>query len=273
MTSETRSNGCFTWSVSDRVGTLRFARPERKNALTFEGYEALRDLFRSLRHDGEVRAVVMTGAGGNFCSGGDVEEIIGPLANSAMDGRFAEILDFARKTSDVVAAMRSCPQPIVAAVDGVCVGAGAALAMASDLRLGTQRARVAFLFVRVGLCGADMGACNLLPRIVGAGRAAELLYTGRFLEGQEGERWGFFNRLEEPAGLEAAASKIACDLASGPTVAHAVTKASLHREWSMSIDDALSAEAEAQAMCMMTRDFRRAYTAFSNREKPIFAGD
>jgi enoyl-CoA hydratase/carnithine racemase len=247
-------------------------RPEKKNPLTFESYAELRDTFERLRFAAEVRSVVITGAGGNFCSGGDVNEIIGPLVAMKQKGRMDELLAFTRMTGDVVKAMRACPQPVIAAVDGVCAGAGAILAMASDLRFGTARSRVAFLFVKVGLSGADMGACAMLPRIVGQGRASELLYTGRFMEGEEAERWGFFNRLAAPESLLDEARSFAAELAAGPSFAHAVTKRCLHQEWSMSLDQAIEAEAEAQAICMQTGDFERAYRAFVAKEKPRFEG-
>jgi enoyl-CoA hydratase/carnithine racemase len=263
----------FLWHVDGRVATLTLNRPERMNPLTFDSYAELRDLFRDLADDRELRAVVLTGAGGNFSSGGDVHEIIGPLVEMRRAGDRAGLLRFTQMTGDVVKAMRACPQPIVAAVDGVCAGAGAILAMASDLRYGTARSKVAFLFVRVGLSGADMGACNILPRIIGAGRAAELLYTGRVMEGAEAERWGFYNRLCEPDAVLAEAQSMARALAEGPTFAHAMTKRSLHREWDMSIDDAVTAEAEAQAICMDTNDFERAYEAFAAKRKPVFKGD
>jgi enoyl-CoA hydratase/carnithine racemase len=220
-----------------------------------------------------VKAIVLTGAGGNFCSGGDVHEIIGPLVAMQEAGDMQGLLDFTRMTGDLVKAMRACPQPIVAAVDGVCAGAGAILAMASDLRLGTPASRVAFLFARVGLAGADMGACNILPRIIGAGRAAELFYTGRSMDGAEGERWGFFNRLCESGDVLTQAQTLAAQIASGPTFAHAMTKRCLQQEWSMSIDDAIEAEAQAQAICMQTKDFGRAFRAFAARQKPVFEGD
>jgi enoyl-CoA hydratase/carnithine racemase len=259
----------FRWAVADKVATLTLDRPERKNPLTFESYAELQGLFEALRHADDVKAVVLTGAGGNFCSGGDVFEIIEPLTRSAMP----ELLAFTRMTGAVVKAMRACPQPIVAAVDGVCVGAGAILAMASDLRIGTPQARTAFLFTRVGLAGCDMGACAILPRIIGQGRASELLYTGRTMSAEEGERWGFFNRLAAPEGLLKEAQVLAGALAAGPTFAHGVTKRMLHQEWSMGVDEALEAEAAAQAICMATADFRRAYEAFAARRKPVFEGD
>jgi enoyl-CoA hydratase/carnithine racemase len=258
--------------VRERVATITLnEHPERKNPLTFESYAELRDLFRALVEVDDVKAVVLTGAGEDFCSGGDVHEIIGPLVR--MD--FPAKLRFTRMTGDLLKAMRHCPQPIVAAVDGVCAGAGAILAMGSDLRLGTPRAKVSFLFARVGLSGADMGACAILPRIVGQGRASELLYTGRTMAAEEAERWGFFNRLVEPASLQAEAQALAASIAAGPTFAHEMTKRMLHQEWDMPIDEAIEAEAQAQAICMQTNDFRRAYEAFSAtpRQRPVFEGD
>jgi enoyl-CoA hydratase/carnithine racemase len=263
----------FLWSLAGKVATITLNRPERKNPLTFESYAELRDTFRALAYADAVKTVVITGAGGNFCSGGDVHEIIGPLVRMQEEGDMGGLLAFTRMTGDLVKAMRACPQVVVAAVDGVCAGAGAILAMASDLRIGTAGSRVAFLFTRVGLAGADMGACNILPRIIGAGRAAELLYTGRAMDGVEAERWGFFNRLAEPADVLAEAHKLAASLADGPTFGHAMTKRCLHQEWSMGMDEAIEAEAQAQAICMQTRDFARAYTAFAAKEKPVFEGD
>ncbi len=260
-------------ALDGRVATVTLDRPERKNPLTFESYAELRDLFRGLAASREVRAVVLTGAAGNFCSGGDVHDIIGPLVRMREAGDTLGLLDFTRMTGDLVRAMRACPQPIVAAIDGVCAGAGAILAMASDLRFGTVRSKVAFLFVRVGLAGADMGACNILPRIIGAGRAAELLYTGRSMGGEEAERFGFYNRLCAPESVLAEATALAAELAAGPTAAHAMTKRCLHQEWSMDIDTAIEAEAQAQALCMQTHDFVRAYEAFANKRKPVFEGD
>jgi enoyl-CoA hydratase/carnithine racemase len=260
----------FAWSCNaDGVATVTLNRPERKNPLTFDSYAELRDLFRALRYASDVHAVVITGAGDNFCSGGDVHEIIGPLVQLAAP----ELLMFTRMTGDLVLAMRGCPQPIVAAVDGVCAGAGAIVAMASDLRLGTARSKTAFLFNRVGLAGCDMGACALLPRIIGQGRASELLYTGRALGGEEGERWGFFNRLVEPTALLAQAQALAHELASGPTFANGITKTMLHQEWAMTVQQAVEAEAQAQALCMLTQDFRRAYEAFVAKRKPVFEGN
>jgi len=263
----------FRWALNDRVATITLDRPERKNPLTFEMYDELRDTFRRLRFVKDVRAVVLMGAGDNFCSGGDVHEIIGPLVKHAEEGRTDEILAFTRMTGDLVKTMRACPQPIVAAVDGICAGAGAILAMASDLRLGTARSKVAFLFVRVGLAGADMGACALLPRIIGYGRASELLHTGRFMPGEEAERWGFYNKLAAPDDLMAEAAELARSLAHGPSFAHAMTKLALHQEWSMSVDEAIDAEAQTQAICMQTKDFARAYRAFVEKKTPVFEGD
>lgn len=263
----------FGWSVEDRVATVTLNRPERKNPLTFESYRELADTFHRLRHVEEVKAVVLTGAGENFCSGGDVHEIIGPLVRMREENRMDRLLEFTRLTGELVRTMRGCPQPIVAAIDGVCAGAGAILAMASDLRLGTPRSRVAFLFARVGLSGADMGACAILPRIIGQGRASELLYTGRFMEAAEAERWGFYNRVVEPEKLQAEALELARSIAHGPTFAHAMTKRQLHHEWDMGIDQAIEAEAQAQAICMQTEDFARAFRAFAAKEKPVFQGD
>ncbi len=263
----------FGWSVADRVATITLNRPERKNPLTFDSYRELADTFHSLRHVEEVKAVVLTGAGENFCSGGDVHEIIGPLVQMRDEKRMDHLLEFTRLTGELVKSMRACPQPIVAAIDGICAGAGAILAMASDLRLGTARSRVAFLFVRVGLSGADMGACAILPRIVGQGRASELLYTGRFMEAAEAERWGFYNRLVAPENLLAEAEELARSIAHGPTFAHAMTKRQLHQEWDMGVDQAIEAEAQAQAICMQTEDFARAFRAFAAREKPVFEGN
>ncbi len=259
----------FLWVVEDGVARVTLDRPERKNPLTFESYAELRDLFERLRHAPDVKVVVITGAGDNFCSGGDVHEIIGPLVKL----KAPELLMFTRMTGDLVKAMRVCPQPIVAAIDGVCVGAGAIVAMASDLRVGTARSKTAFLFNRVGLAGCDMGACAMLPRIVGQGRASELLYTGRSLGGEEAERWGFFNRLVEPSKLIDEAMALAKDLAAGPTFANGITKTMLHQEWAMTIEQAIEAEAQAQAICMLTEDFTRAYDAFAAKQKPRFEGN
>lgn len=262
----------FEWEVSENIAIVTLARPERKNPLTFESYAELRDTFRRLAHDRAIKVVVMTGAGGNFCSGGDVHEIIGPLVRMRDAGRVDELLAFTRLTGDLVKAMRACPQPIIAAVDGVCAGAGAILAMASDLRIGTTASRVAFLFVRVGLSGADMGACALLPRIIGQGRASELLYTGRWMESDEAERWGFYNRVVASEVLREESLSVARSLAKGPTFAHAMTKRCLHQEWSMGVDEAIEAEAQAQAICMQTGDFARAYRAFAAKDTPRFEG-
>ena len=263
----------FRWQLDGKVATITLNRPERKNPLTFESYAELRDTFRNLVYANEVKAVVVTGAGGNFCSGGDVHEIIGPLVQMQDAHDTGGLLAFTRMTGDLVKAMRGCPQPIIAAVDGICAGAGAIVAMASDLRFGTAASKVAFLFVRVGLAGADMGACNILPRIIGAGRAAELLYTGRSMDGAEAERWGFYNKLCAPGELLAEAQTLAKSISDGPTFAHAMTKRCIHQEWSMGIDDAIEAEAQAQTICMETRDFGRAYRAFVAKQKPVFEGD
>ena len=262
----------FGWTVDEGVATVTLDRPAKKNPLTFESYAELRDTFRQLVYAADVHAVVITGAGENFCSGGDVHEIIGPLVRAAEERRVDTLLDFTRMTGDLVRAMRLCPQPIIAAVDGVCAGAGAILAMASDLRLGTARSRVAFLFVRVGLSGADMGACAMLPRIIGQGRASELLFTGRAMSGEEAERWGFYNRLLAPEALQAEAAALARQLAGGPTFAHAMTKRCLHQEWELGIERALEVEAEAQALCMGTEDFARAYRGFIEKTPPTFVG-
>ncbi|MDB5750595.1 MAG: Enoyl-CoA hydratase/isomerase [Ramlibacter sp.] len=259
----------FLWQVGGGVATVTLNRPERKNPLTFESYAELRDLFGQLKYATDVHAVVIAGAGDNFCSGGDVHEIIGPLVRL----KAPELLMFTRMTGDLVKAMRACPQPIVAAIDGVCAGAGAIMAMASDLRLGTARSKTAFLFNRVGLAGCDMGACAMLPRIVGQGRASELLFTGRSLGGEEGERWGFLNRLCAPEALLDQAQAMAADLAAGPTFANGITKTMLHQEWAMTIEQAIEAEAQAQALCMLTQDFTRAYEAFVAKQKPKFEGN
>ena len=263
----------FRWDLAGRVARITLNRPERKNPLTFESYGELTETFRALSYVTDVRAVVITGAGENFSSGGDVHEIIGPLVQMKESGRTGDILAFTRMTGDLVRAMRHCPQPIVAAIDGVCAGAGAAIALASDIRIGTPRSKVAFLFSRVGLSGADMGACALLPRVIGLGRAAELLYTGRFMDASEADRCGFYNRLVEPAQLAEHAAMLAQSLAEGPTFAHAMTKKALHQEWNMGIDEAIEAEAQTQAICMQTDDFARAYRAFANRSTPAFTGE
>ena len=259
----------FLWSFDSGVATVTLNIPKRKNPLTFESYAELRDMFRDLVYVNNVKAVVITGAEGNFCSGGDVHDIIGPLVSMDMAG----LLDFTRMSGDLVKAMRACPQPILAAVDGICAGAGAIIAMASDFRYGTPECKTAFLFTRVGLAGCDMGACAILPRIIGQGRASELLYTGRTMTADEGERWGFFNRLVDGQELLAETKAMARQLAQGPTFAHGMTKTMLHQEWNMSIDQAIEAEARAQAICMQTEDFRRAYQAFVKKEKPDFKGN
>jgi enoyl-CoA hydratase/carnithine racemase len=259
----------FQFEVSRAVATITLNRPERKNPLTFESYAELRDLFRTMTQADDVKVVVLNGAGENFCSGGDVHEIIGSLTKLAMPG----LLAFTQMTGDLVKAMRACPQPIIAAIDGICVGAGAILALASDIRFGTARSKTAFLFTRVGLAGCDMGACAILPRVIGQGRASELLYTGRNMAGDEAERWGFFNRLCAPEALLKDAQALAAELASGPTFAHGMTKKMLHQEWNMGVDEAIDAEAQAQAICMATNDFHRAYHAFVAKQKPEFKGD
>ena len=256
-------------AVDGKVATLTLNRPDKKNPLTFESYAEIGNIFRAAAKDKSVKAFVITGEGGNFCSGGDVFEIIGPLVEMDTVG----LLEFTRMTGEAVKAMRQCPQPIVAAIDGVCAGAGAILAMASDLRLGTAKAKVAFLFNRVGLAGCDMGACAILPRIIGQGRAAELLYTGRVMGGEEAERWGFFNRLAAPENVLAEAEKLARELADGPTFANAMTKRMLEMEWAMSVEQAIEAEAVAQALCMETEDFARAFRAFAAKQKPVFEGN
>ncbi len=259
----------FLWEVRDRIATVRLNRPERKNPLTFDSYAELRDTFRRLPYATDVDVVVFASNGGNFSSGGDVHEIIGPLTRMDMKG----LLAFTRMTGDLVKAMIHCTKPVIAAVDGVCVGAGAIIAMASDLRLATPGAKCAFLFTRVGLAGCDMGACAMLPRIIGQGRAAELLYTGRVMRADEGERWGFWNALHAPEALEGAAMELARAIAAGPTFAHGITKTQLNQEWNMGLDQAIEAEAQAQAICMQTKDFERAYRAFVAKETPVFAGD
>ena len=260
----------FSWQCgADGVAVLTLNRPERKNPLTFESYAELRELFTALRDANDVRVVVLQGAGGNFCSGGDVHDIIAPLTRMSMP----ELLSFTRMTGDLVKAMRLCPQPVIAAIDGVCAGAGAMLALASDLRLGTAQARISYLFSRVGLAGADMGACTLLPRVIGQGRASELLFSGRAMTASEGLAWGFFNQLHEAADLPQAAVLLARSLAEGPTFAHGMTKNMLHQEWNMSLDLAIEAEAQAQAICMQTQDFHRAYQAFAAKQRPVFEGN
>ncbi len=257
----------FLWQASDGVGTITLNRPERKNPLTFDSYAELRDLFRALVYASDIHSVVINGAGGNFCSGGDVHEIIGPLTRMST----TELLAFTRMTGDLVKAMRACPQPIISAVEGVCAGAGAIIAMASDLRYANSDAKVAFLFNRVGLAGCDMGACSILPRIIGQGRASELLYFGRSMSAEEGERWGFFNAISDD--VLGAAQEAAARIVAGPTFANGITKTQLHQQWSMSVDQAIECEAQAQALCMQTGDFTRAYDAFVAREKPVFEGN
>ena len=259
----------FAWGFKEGVGTLTLNRPERKNPLTFDSYAELCNLFEALKYSTDVKAVVVTGAGGNFCSGGDVHEIIGPLTKMSMP----ELLEFTRMTGDLVKTMRNCPQPVIGAIDGICAGAGAMMALACDMRYGTANTKTAFLFTRVGLAGADMGACALLPRVIGQGRAAELLFTGRAMSGAEGLAWGFFNALHEPAELLSKAQTLATELATGPTFAQGMTKTMLQQEWAMTIEQAIEAEAQAQAICMQTQDFRRAYEAFSAKQKPVFEGN
>ena len=259
----------FGYAVSGKVATITLNRPERKNPLTFESYAELGALFGQMVHASDIKAVVFTGAGGNFCSGGDVHEIIGPLVKMDMP----ELLQFTRMTGNLVKTMRACPQPIIAAIDGVCTGAGAMIACAADMRIATARSKLAFLFVRVGLAGADMGACTLLPRLIGLSRAADLLYTGRVVGGDEAERFGFYNRLVEPEALQDSAQVLARDLAEGPTFGHAMTKTMLWQEWSSGLGECIEAEAQAQAICMQTEDFARAYHAFVAKQKPAFKGD
>ncbi len=260
----------FGWQVSaEGVATITLNRPDKKNPLTFDSYAELRDRFRALVYASDVRAVVIAGEGGNFCSGGDVHEIIGPLTKMTMP----ELLAFTRMTGDLVRAMRACPQPIVAAIDGVCAGAGAMLALASDIRLGTPRTKTAYLFVRVGLAGADMGACSLLPRAIGTARASELLYTGRAMTSDEGLSWGYFNALHPSESVLGAAQALAQQIATGPSFAHGMTKTMLWQEWAMPLDQAIEAEAQAQAICMQTQDFHRAYEAFAAKRAPVFEGD
>ena len=263
----------FLWSVTGKVATITLNRPERKNPLTLESYAELRDTFRNLTYVDEIKNVVITGSGGNFCSGGDVHEIIGPLVEMQRRDEMGGLLAFTRMTGQLVKEMRACPQPIVAAIDGICAGAGAIIAMASDLRVGTARSKVAFLFVRVGLAGADMGACAILPRIIGHGRASELLYTGRVMGGTEAERWGFYNKLSDPENVLADAQALAKTLADGPTFANSMTKKCLHQEWNMGVDESIEAEAQAQAMCMQTKDYERAYEAFVAKQNPVFQGN
>ena len=259
----------FNWRVDGKVATITLSRPERKNPITFESYAELGRTFRELERADDIKAVVFGSNGGNFCSGGDVHDIIGPLIQRTAQGQ----LEFTQMTGELIKAMRACPQPIVAAIDGVCVGAGAMIALFCDMRIGTPQAKTAFLFTRVGLAGCDMGACAMLPRVIGHGRASELLYTGRTMSAEEGERWGFFNKLIAADLLEKEAAALAQSLATGPTFAHGMTKKMLHQEWSMPLDDAIDAEAVAQAICMQTKDFGRAYEAFVAKQKPVFAGN
>ena len=259
----------FECEIADGIATVRLSRPDRKNPLTFDSYAELRDWFRDLHYADDVHAVVFASNGGNFSSGGDVHDIIGPLTNMNMK----ELLRFTRMTGDLVKAILGCGKPVIAAIDGICVGAGAIIAMASDLRIGTPEAKTAFLFTRVGLAGCDMGACAMLPRTIGQGRAAELLYTGRSMSAAEGEKWGFFNRLVDADALEAEARALAVQIAAGPNFAHMMTKTMLAQEWSMSLDQAIEAEAQAQAICMQTADFERAYRAFVAKDRPVFEGD
>ncbi len=269
MTDMRSDTAHFLCHIEDGIATISLNRPERKNPLTFDSYAELRDWFRDLVYSDDVKAVIFTSNGGNFSSGGDVHDIIGPLTRMNMK----ELLAFTRMTGDLVKAMVNCGKPIIAAVDGICVGAGAIIAMASDLRIATPEAKTAFLFTRVGLAGCDMGACAILPRIIGQGRAAELLYTGRSMSAEEGERWGFFNRLVPASDLEGEARALAARLVEGPNFGHMMTKTMLVQEWSMSIEQAIEAEAQAQAICMQTGDFERAFNAFVAREKPVFEGD
>jgi enoyl-CoA hydratase/carnithine racemase len=259
----------FNWRMEGDVAVISLDRPDRKNPLTFDSYAELRDTFRDLVYADDVKAVVFGSNGGNFCSGGDVHDIIGPLIDKDMKG----LLEFTRMTGDLVKAIIGCGKPVIAAVDGICVGAGAIIAMASDLRLATAASKTAFLFTRVGLAGCDMGACAILPRIIGQGRAAELLYTGRSMSAEEGERWGFYNRLVDADDLEAQAIELATSISQGPNFGHMMTKTMLAQEWNMSIEQAIEAEAQAQAICMQTEDFNRAYKAFVAKEKPVFEGD
>jgi enoyl-CoA hydratase/carnithine racemase len=269
MNPETFQPEHFQWQFADGVATVTLNRPERKNPLTFESYAELRDLFRALVYAKPVKALIVAGAGGNFSSGGDVHEIIGPLTEREMPG----LLEFTRMTGDLVKAMRGCPQPIIAALDGVCVGAGAIVAMASDMRIATPATKTAFLFTRVGLAGCDMGACAILPRLIGQGRASELLFTGRTMSAEEGERWGFHNRLVPADRLIDEAQALARSLADGPTFAHGITKTQLNHEWAVSLETAIEMEAQAQAICMASNDFRRAFEAFAAKKTPKFEGD
>ena len=263
----------FAWRVDGKIATITLNRPERKNPLTFDSYQELIDTFRALAKEPAIRVVILTGAGDNFCSGGDVHDIIAPLVQMKDRSDHAGLLRFTKMTGELVKVMRACPQPVISAIDGVCAGAGAILAMASDFRFGTPRSKVAFLFTRVGLSGADMGACAILPRIIGQGRASELLYTGRFMSSEEAERWGFYNRVVDPTQLLNDANALARQLAEGPTFAHAVTKQCLHAEWNMPLDEAIDHEAKAQARCMETNDFARAYHAFAAKQTPQFEGN
>jgi len=259
----------FSWEQDGKVGIIMLNRPDRKNPLTLESYAELRDTFRNLNYVDDIKSVVITGEGGNFCSGGDVHDIIGPLLDMDMTG----LMNFTRMTGDLIKSIRNCPQTVIAAIDGICAGAGACVAMAADMRYGTPESKVAFLFVRVGLSGADMGACAMLPRIIGQGRAAELFFTGRAMGGDEAQNWGFYNRLIEPDALMDEARKLAHKIADGPTFGHAMTKMMMNKEWDMNLDEFIEAEAQAQAICMQTRDFQRAYDAFVAKERPVFAGD
>lgn len=259
----------FLCSIEDGIARVALNRPDRKNPLTFDSYAELRDWFRDLHYNDEIKAVIFASNGGNFSSGGDVHDIIGPLTRMNMK----ELLRFTRMTGDLVKAIVNCGKPVIAAIDGICVGAGAIIAMASDLRIATPEAKVAFLFTRVGLAGCDMGACAILPRIIGQGRAAELLYTGRSMSADEGAAWGFHNKVVDTADLETAAQSLAAQLAAGPNFGHMITKTMLAQEWSMSIEQAIEAEAQAQAICMQTGDFERAYKAFVAKERPVFEGD
>ena len=263
----------FLLKMDGKVATITLNRPERKNPLTLESYAELRDTFHNLAYADDIKNIVITGAGDNFCSGGDVHEIIGPLVEMQRKDDMAGLLAFTRMTGRLVKEMRTCPQPIVAAIDGICAGAGAIIAMASDLRVGTARSKVAFLFVRVGLAGADMGACAILPRIIGQGRASELLYTGRAMDGTEAERWGFYNKLSEPENVLADAQALAKALSDGPSFANSMTKKCLHQEWNMGVEEAIEAEAQAQAICMQTKDYERAYEAFVAKQRPVFQGN